>query len=80
MFTKKTFWQRKTNKNRVFWESVDSLILDKFVYDLPDSLFCDTIIIIIIIIITARIGLVSHQRTHQHTRTYSRNNDGLSHK
>ena len=27
----------------------------------------------------ARIGLVSHQRTHQHTRTYSRNNDGLSH-
>ena len=27
----------------------------------------------------ARIGLVSHQRTHQHTRTYARNNDGLSH-
>ena len=27
----------------------------------------------------ARIGLVSHQRTHQHTRTYPRNNDGLSH-
>ena len=27
----------------------------------------------------ARIGPVSHQRTHQHTRTYSRNNDGLSH-
>ena len=27
----------------------------------------------------ARIGLVSHKRTHQHTRTYSRNNDGLSH-
>ena len=26
-----------------------------------------------------RIGLVSHQRTHQNTRTYSRNNDGLSH-
>ena len=29
---------------------------------------------------SARIGLVSHQRSHQHTRTYSRNNDGLSHK
>ena len=28
----------------------------------------------------ARIGLVSHLRTHQHTRTYSRNDDGLSHK
>ena len=27
----------------------------------------------------AKIGIVSHQRTHQHTRTYSRNNDGLSH-
>ena len=27
----------------------------------------------------ARISLLSHQRTHQHTRTYSRNNDGLSH-
>ena len=27
----------------------------------------------------ARIGQVSHQRTHQHIRTYSRNNDGLSH-
>ena len=30
----------------------------------------------------ARIGLISlisHQRTHQHTRTYSRNNDSLSH-
>ena len=27
----------------------------------------------------ARIGLVSHLRTHQHTRTYSRNIDGLSH-
>ena len=27
----------------------------------------------------ARIGLASYQRTHQHTRTYSRNNDGLSH-
>ena len=27
----------------------------------------------------ARIGLVSHQRTQQHTLTYSRNNDGLSH-
>ena len=27
----------------------------------------------------ARIGLVSHQRTLQHTRTYSRNIDGLSH-
>ena len=27
----------------------------------------------------ARIGLVSHQRTHQLTRTYLRNNDGLSH-
>ena len=27
----------------------------------------------------ARIGLVSHQRTNQHTQTYSRNNDGLSH-
>ena len=26
-----------------------------------------------------RIGIVSHQRTLQHTRTYSRNNDGLSH-
>ena len=26
----------------------------------------------------ARIDLVSHQRTHQHTRTYSRSNDGLS--
>ena len=28
----------------------------------------------------ARIGLVSHQRTHQHTRTYLRINDGISHK
>ena len=27
----------------------------------------------------ARTGLVSHQRTLQHTRTCSRNNDGLSH-
>ena len=29
----------------------------------------------------ARFGPVSHQRTHQHTRTYmhSKNNDGLSH-
>ena len=27
----------------------------------------------------ARIGLVSDQRTHQHGRIYSRNNDGLSH-
>ena len=27
----------------------------------------------------ARIGLVSHQRTLQHTRIYSRNKDGLSH-
>ena len=27
----------------------------------------------------ARIRLVSHQRTHQHTRIYSRNNDGLFH-
>ena len=27
----------------------------------------------------ARIGLVSHQRSHQHTRIYLRNNDGLSH-
>ena len=27
----------------------------------------------------ARIGLGRHQRTHQHTQTYSRNNDGLSH-
>ena len=29
--------------------------------------------------IRARIGLVSHQRTHQQTRTISRNNDVLSH-
>ena len=27
----------------------------------------------------ARIDLVSLQRTHQHTKTYSRNNEGLSH-
>ena len=27
----------------------------------------------------AIIGLVSHQRTHQYTRIYSRHNDGLSH-
>ena len=26
-----------------------------------------------------RIGLVSHQRTHHHTRTYSKNNNGLPH-
>ena len=30
--------------------------------------------------VRARIGLVKHHRTHQHTRTYSKNSEGLSHK